>query len=102
MILTLLDSGAAKPYLKHLTELFRFLFDFAKLGEEEAQFLLTTRTISIFVDFYLKAIKQSPDNVNVDVVSDDEDDEDDDIMTLTLPYYTTLVGGEPRDSSYEN
>ena len=82
MLLTLLDTGVAKPYLKHLTELFRFLFDFAKLGEEETQFLLTTRTISIFVDFYLKAIKQSPDNVNVDVVSDDEDDEDDDIMTL--------------------
>ena len=83
MLLTLLDTGVAKPYLKHLTELFRFLFDFAKLGEEEAQFLLTTRTITIFVDFYLKAIKQSPDSVNVDVVSDDEDEEDDDIMTLT-------------------
>ena len=82
MLLTLLETGVAKPYLKHLTELFRFLFDFAKLGDEEAQFLLTTRTISIFVDFYLKAIKQSPDSVNVDVVSDDEDDEDDDIMTL--------------------
>ena len=63
MLLNLFDSGVARPYLKHLTELFRFLFDFAKLGEEEAQFLLTTRTISIFVDFYLKAIKQSPDNV---------------------------------------
>ena len=83
MLLTLLESGVAKAHLKHLTELFRFLFDFAKLGDEEAQFLLTTRTISIFVDFYLKAIKQSPDNVNVDVVSDDEEDEDDDIMTLT-------------------
>ena len=83
MLLNLLDSGVARPYLKHLTELFRFLFDFAKLGDEEAQFLLTTRTISIFVDFYLKAIKLSPDSVNVDVVSDDEDDEDDDIMTLT-------------------
>ena len=82
MLLTLLETGVAKPYLKHLTELFRFLFDFAKLGEEEAQFLLTTRTISIFVDFYLKAIKQSPDSVNVDVVSDDDDEEDDDIMTL--------------------
>jgi hypothetical protein len=41
----------------------RFFFDFAKLGEEESTFLLSTKAISIFVDFYLKAIKQSPENV---------------------------------------
>merc|ERR1719412_1351939 len=30
-VLNLLDSGMARGYLKHLTELFRFLYDFAKL-----------------------------------------------------------------------
>ena len=75
MLLNLLEGGVARPYLKHLTELFRFLFDFAKIGDEETQFLLTTRTISIFVDFYLKAIKQSPDNVvsTVQLVSNKAD-----------------------------
>lgn len=60
--LALLDSGLARPYLKHLTELFRFLYDFAKLGDgEEARFLLCINTITSFVEFYLKAIRQSPE-----------------------------------------
>lgn len=63
MILNLLETGLARSYLKHLTELFRFLFDFAKIGDEEARFLLSTNAISTFVDFYLKTIKQSPENV---------------------------------------
>ena len=57
--LHLLDSGVARSYLKHLTELFRFLYDFAKLGDEEARFLLSINTITTFVEFYLKAIRQS-------------------------------------------
>ena len=31
-LLKLLESGTAKPHLKHLTELFSFLLDFGKLG----------------------------------------------------------------------
>ena len=60
--MSLLESGIAKPYLKHLTELFRFLHDFAKLGDgEEATFMLSTNTITTFVEFYLKAIRQTPE-----------------------------------------
>ena len=43
MLLHLLDSGAAKSHLKHLTELFSFLHDFAKLGDQEADFLLSVQ-----------------------------------------------------------
>jgi len=39
--LRLLESGTAKPHLKHVTELFSFLLDFTKLGDQEAEFLLT-------------------------------------------------------------
>jgi ubiquitin carboxyl-terminal hydrolase 34 len=60
-VLGLLESGAARAYLKHVTELFRFLYDFAKLGDEEAKFLLSINTISVFVEFYLRAIRQSPE-----------------------------------------
>ena len=63
MLLGLLESGSARPHLKCLMELFRFLYDFAKLGEEETQFLISINAISILVDFYLKVIKQSHDNV---------------------------------------
>ena len=58
-LLGLLETGAARPYVKNLSELFRFLFDFAKLGNEETRFLLSVQTISTFVDFYLKAVKQT-------------------------------------------
>ncbi|XP_059086581.1 ubiquitin carboxyl-terminal hydrolase puf-like [Tigriopus californicus] len=83
MLLGLLDSGAARPHLKYLTEIFRFLHDFAKLGEEEMRFLLSINAISSLVEFYLKIIKQGNDNLDVHVLTDDEDDEDDDIIALT-------------------
>ena len=61
-VLGLLETGMARPYLKHLTELFRFLYDFAKLGEgEESKYLLAINTITVFVEFYLKAIRQTPE-----------------------------------------
>ena len=63
MLLGLLDSGAARPHLKYLTELFRFLYDFAKLGDEESRFLLSVKAITTVVEFYLKIIKQSPDSI---------------------------------------
>ena len=62
MLLSLLESGQAKPHLKYLPELFRFLHDFAKLGEEETRFLLKVNAISTLVEFYLKIIKQSNDS----------------------------------------
>jgi hypothetical protein len=62
-LLTLLDSGVARPHLKYLSEFYSFLFDFAKLGEEETRFLLSIQAISTLVDFYLKAINMSPDSI---------------------------------------
>ena len=53
-----MQTGEARPHLKYLTELFKFLHDFAKMGEEESRFLLATKAITHLVDFYLKAIKQ--------------------------------------------
>ena len=82
-VLNLLDSGMARGYLKHLTELFRFLYDFAKLGDEEARFFLSINTITSFVEFYLKAIRQSPEGGHIDLVSDEDDEDDDDIVALT-------------------
>ena len=82
-VLNLLDSGMARGYLKHLTELFRFLYDFAKLGDEEAKFFLSINTITTFVEFYLKAIRQSPEGGHIDLVSDEDDEDDDDIVALT-------------------
>ena len=73
----------ARGYLKHLTELFRFLYDFAKLGDEEAKFFLSINTITTFVEFYLKAIRQSPEGGHIDLVSDEDDEDDDDIVALT-------------------
>ncbi len=106
MLLSLLDSGVARPHLKYLTELFRFLYDFAKLGEEETRFLLSVKAIATVVEFYLKAIKQTSDSVvrfnalrhallrylnhkvffsqGGDLVSDDDDDDDDDIVAIPL------------------
>lgn len=43
----------AKPHLKHLTEYFALLYEFAKMGEEESQFLISIHAISTMVNFYL-------------------------------------------------
>ena len=61
-LLTLLDTGAARPHLKYLSEFHSFLYDFAKLGEEETRFLISIQAISTLIDFYLKVINQSPDS----------------------------------------
>ena len=61
-LLSLLDSGSARPHLKYLSEFHSFLYDFAKLGEEETRFLISIQAISTLIDFYLKVINQSPDS----------------------------------------
>ena len=66
-LLTLLDTGAARPHLKYLSEFHSFLYDFAKLGEEETRFLISIQAISTLIDFYLKVINQSPDS-NVSLI----------------------------------
>ena len=43
ILLHLLGLGLGKSHLKHLTELCSFLHDFAKLGDQEADFLLSVQ-----------------------------------------------------------
>ena len=77
-LLHLLETGTAKPHLKHLTELFSFLLDFAKLGDQEAEFLLSVQAVTTCVEFYLKTCGNSnsaPDN-ELEVSDDDESEED--------------------------
>ena len=103
-MLYLLETGTARPHLKHLTELFSFLLDFAKLGDQEAEFLLSIQVmmiiiiivlftiiitiiqaISTCVEFYLKtcggasAIVADPE---LEVSDDDESEED--VIALPL------------------
>ena len=83
MLLTMLEQGTAKPHLKHLTELFSFLLDFAKLGDQEAEFLLNIQAITTCVDFYLKICGNTITSETELEVSDD-DDSDDDIIALPM------------------
>ena len=41
-----------KPNTKYLSEYFTFLFDFARMGEEECSFLLQINAIHKMVSFY--------------------------------------------------
>ena len=42
-----------KPTTKYLSEYFTFLFDFARMGEEECLFLIQINAIHTMVTFYL-------------------------------------------------
>lgn len=43
----------AKAHLKHLTEYFGFLYEFSRMGDEEAHFLIAIGAIHTMVQFYL-------------------------------------------------
>lgn len=87
-LLSIMEHGV-KPHSKHLTEYFAFLYEFAKMGEEEvglsvrfrswwvvdllserfslcpqSQFLLSLQAISIMVHFYMGT--KGPENVSPD------------------------------------
>merc|ERR1719356_1267604 len=81
-LLNLLEHGTAKPHLKHLTELFSFLLDFAKLGDQEAEFLLNIQAITTCVEFYLKICGNSTTDPELEVSDDDESE--DDIIALPI------------------
>nr|XP_042908715.1 ubiquitin carboxyl-terminal hydrolase 34 [Parasteatoda tepidariorum] len=81
-LVSLVEHGA-KQHLKHLTEYFAFLLEFAKMGEEECSFLLSIEAISSIVSFYLG--QKSSDYV--EVLSDEEEEEDDDIVTAVDDKY---------------
>ncbi|GFW68785.1 ubiquitin carboxyl-terminal hydrolase 34 [Trichonephila clavipes] len=81
-LLTLIEHGA-KQHLKHLTEYFAFLLEFAKMGEEECQFLLSIEAISTIVNFYLG--QKASDYV--EILSDEEEDEDDEVVSAVDDKY---------------
>lgn len=43
----------AKAHLRHLSEFFGLLYEFSRMGEEEALFLLKINVIRSVADFYL-------------------------------------------------
>ncbi len=46
-------DGGEKPQCKYLSEYFAFLFEFAKMGEEEGLFMLHSATISTMIAFFM-------------------------------------------------
>ena len=72
-----IENLSAKPHLKHLTEYFAFLCEFAKQGDEECKFLLAVEAISTVVSFYMGLCGKSA-NDYVEVMSEDEDDDEED------------------------
>ncbi|XP_064464002.1 ubiquitin carboxyl-terminal hydrolase 34-like isoform X1 [Ornithodoros turicata] len=69
-LLSLIEHGA-KQHLKHLTEYFAFLLEFAKMGEAECQFLLSIEAVSTIIAFYLGHKADY-----VEMVSEDEEEEE--------------------------
>lgn len=62
-LLMLLENGA-KQHQRHLSEFFGLLYEFARMGEEEALFMLEINVIRSVVDFYLG--HKSHNNVSVE------------------------------------
>lgn len=62
----------AKQHLKHLTEYFGLLYEFSKMGEEEATFLIKTQAISSMVNFYLGHRSHE----FADAISEEEEEEE--------------------------
>ncbi|MGH0141434.1 UNVERIFIED_CONTAM: hypothetical protein FKN15_009228 [Acipenser sinensis] len=86
-LLSIMEHGV-KPHSKHLTEYFAFLYEFAKMGEEESQFLLSLQAISIMVHFYMGT--KGPENPQVEVLSEEEgeeEEEEEDILSLAEEKY---------------
>ena len=46
-------GAAGRPHCKYLNEYFAFLYDFAKMGDAEAQFLLRVNAVSTMVHFFM-------------------------------------------------
>ncbi|XP_041905268.1 ubiquitin carboxyl-terminal hydrolase 34 isoform X1 [Corvus kubaryi] len=86
-LLSIMEHGV-KPHSKHLTEYFAFLYEFAKMGEEESQFLLSLQAISTMVHFYMGT--KGPENPQVEVLSEEEgeeEEEEEDILSLAEEKY---------------
>ncbi|XP_054154148.1 ubiquitin carboxyl-terminal hydrolase 34-like [Oppia nitens] len=73
-----IENLTAKPHLKHLTEYFALLCEFAKQGDEECKFLLAVEAISTIVSFYMGLCGKATNDL-VEVMSEDEEDEEEDV-----------------------
>lgn len=77
-----------KAYVKNLSEVFWFIYQFADLGAEEREFLLKMDAISVMVGFYL-GTKAS--ELNESTTEDDDDGDGDEVVTI-LPEEKYRVG----------
>ncbi|ESO90145.1 hypothetical protein LOTGIDRAFT_164456 [Lottia gigantea] len=83
-MLTIIEHGV-RPHSKYLSEYFAFLLEFAKAGNEEAQFLIHINAISTMVTFYMG---QKAQENYVEILSDDEEEED--VISLTDDNYRPI------------
>lgn len=78
-LLSLMEHGA-KAHLKHLTEYFGFLYEFSRMGDEEAHFLIAIGAIHTMVQFYLG--HKAHDFVDVS-----EGEEEEEVVSLPTDKY---------------
>ncbi|XP_021693762.1 ubiquitin carboxyl-terminal hydrolase 34 [Aedes aegypti] len=76
-LIMLMEHGA-RAHLRHLSEFFGLLYEFSRMGEEEALFLLRINVIRSVADFYLGHKAQDC----IDTNSDNEDNSSDEALTV--------------------
>uniref|UniRef100_A0A182R156 ubiquitinyl hydrolase 1 n=1 Tax=Anopheles farauti TaxID=69004 RepID=A0A182R156_9DIPT len=76
-LIMLMEHGA-KAHSRHLSEFFSLLYEFSRMGEEEALFLLRINVIRSVADFYLGHKGQEC----VDANSDNEENSSDEALTV--------------------
>ncbi|ELU04220.1 hypothetical protein CAPTEDRAFT_219867 [Capitella teleta] len=70
-MLSIIEHGP-RPHCKYLGEFFSFLYEFAKMGENEQVFLLQVKAITIMISFFMAHKNQ---HGYVEILSDDEEAE---------------------------
>ncbi|XP_053660566.1 ubiquitin carboxyl-terminal hydrolase puf [Anopheles marshallii] len=76
-LIMLMEHGA-KAHSRHLSEFFGLLYEFSRMGEEEALFLLRINVIRSVADFYLGHKGQEC----IDANSDNEENSSDEALTV--------------------
>ncbi|XP_058454824.1 ubiquitin carboxyl-terminal hydrolase puf [Malaya genurostris] len=76
-LIMLMEHGA-RAHLRHLSEFFGLLYEFSRMGEEEALFLLRINVIRSVADFYLGHKAQDC----IETTSDNEDNSSDEALTV--------------------
>ncbi|XP_055619621.1 ubiquitin carboxyl-terminal hydrolase puf [Toxorhynchites rutilus septentrionalis] len=76
-LIMLMEHGA-RAHLRHLSEFFGLLYEFSRMGEEEALFLLRINVIRSVADFYLGHKAQDC----IDTNSDNEENSSDETLTV--------------------